>query len=78
MKQLPKVTAPYLSPKTSEKEYTLVLDLDETLVHYVDAGDQSYFLIREGCLEFLQEMSEFYELIIFTAGMQDYADWVLN
>lgn len=35
----------------SEKKYTLVLDLDETLIHYVDNGDsgESYFLIRPYC-----------------------------
>ena len=32
---LPKVNVPYLPPKAaSAKEYTLVLDLDETLIHY--------------------------------------------
>ena len=78
MSALPKVTVPYLPEKKSEKEFTLVLDLDETLVHYVDMGADSYFLIRPGALEFLEEMSKFYEVVIFTAGMQDYADWVLN
>lgn len=78
MSSLPKVSVPYLAPKTATKEFTLVLDLDETLVHYVDQGESSYFLIRPGALEFLEEMAKFYEVIIFTAGMQDYADWVLD
>jgi TFIIF-interacting CTD phosphatase-like protein len=29
-------------------------------------------------MEFLQAMSKLYEIVIFTAGMQEYADWVLN
>ena len=29
-------------------------------------------------MEFLQQMSKLYEVVIFTAGMQEYADWVLN
>ena len=35
----------------SERKYTLVLDLDETLIHYVDNGadTESYFLIRPFC-----------------------------
>jgi len=28
--------------------------------------------------EFLREMSQYYHLIVFTAGMKDYADWLLN
>lgn len=32
------VNAPYITDKKS-KEYTLVLDLDETLVHYQDLDD---------------------------------------
>ncbi len=29
-------------------------------------------------MEFLQELSKLYEIVIFTAGMEEYADWVLN
>lgn len=29
-------------------------------------------------MEFLQELSQLYEIVIFTAGMEEYADWVLN
>lgn len=36
LKSLPKVKAPFLPKNTSEKQYTLVLDLDETLIHFVD------------------------------------------
>jgi CTD small phosphatase-like protein 2 len=61
-----------------EKEYTLVLDLDETLIHFVDMGSESYFLIRPGAIMFLEEMYKYYELVVFTAGMKDYADWVLD
>jgi hypothetical protein len=35
--ELPKVVAPYLPPwLTNGKKYTLVLDLDETLIHYFE------------------------------------------
>lgn len=75
------VDAQLLSPSlTSRKRnYTLVLDLDETLVHYVEAsaGD-SKVLVRPGCEEFLKRMAQVYEVIIFTAAMQDYADWVID
>ncbi len=60
------------------KEYTLVLDLDETLIHYFEEEDTGRFYVRPNCFEFLREMARFYEVVIFTAGMQDYADWVLD
>ena len=66
---------------SSERKYTLVLDLDETLIHYVDRPadeGESYFLIRPFCKQFLNELSHFYEVVIFTAGVQEYADWVID
>jgi len=44
----------------------------------VDSIDESYFLVRPYCLEFLKELSIYYEIVIFTAGVREYADWVLN
>lgn len=78
---LPQVVEPFLPPLPHEEEgktYSLVIDLDETLVHYFDMGPESHFLIRPGCFEFLDEMAKYFELVIFTAAMQDYADSVLD
>ena len=61
---------PYL-PEIEGKEYCLVLDLDETLVHYFEVGSEGTFLVRPGCDQFLTEMAEIYEVVIFTAAMQD-------
>lgn len=43
---------PYLPPLPSNKQYTLVLDLDETLIHYdVDEiKNEGFYLIRPGAL----------------------------
>jgi CTD small phosphatase-like protein 2 len=60
----------------SDREFTLVLDLDETLVHYDEGNEQVYN--RPGVSEFLYKMAEHYEIVIFTAGMQEYADWALG
>lgn len=75
---LPKVVEPFLPEMTPDRKYTLVLDLDETLIHFFDLGPDSHYLIRPGCNEFLTELSKYYELVIFTAAMQDYADSVLD
>lgn len=47
-------------------------------MHYFDLGPDGHFLIRPGCTEFLDELSKYYEVVIFTAAMQDYADSVLG
>ena len=63
--------------------YTLVLDLDETLIHF-EAGEadtaeeEGFYMIRPGCNKFLKELSNHFEIVIFTAAMPDYADWILD
>jgi CTD small phosphatase-like protein 2 len=34
--------------------------------------------VRPGAIKFLSEMSKYYELVIFTAGLKDYADLIIN
>ena len=73
---LPKVSPPFLDPlEPSEKDtYTLVLDLDETLIHNVEYQNDSFFLVRPGCVQFIETMAKHYEIVIFTAALQEYAD----
>ncbi len=35
-------------------------------------------MVRPGVTKFLQELSSYYEIVVFTAALQDYADWILN
>lgn len=55
-----------------------MLDLDETLIHNVEYGSDSYFLVRPGCVYFIELMAKYYEIVIFTAALQDYADQVID
>jgi len=59
--------------------YTLVLDLDETLVHYFEVDGLGNYDVRPGTHEFLERMNQLgYEVVVFTAATQDYADWVID
>ena len=65
-----------LIPFPPSKPYTLVLDLDETLVH-VPKGSNS-IILRPGLRDFLHSLLPYYELVIFTTGIKEYADQILN
>ncbi len=65
-----------LIPFPPSKPYTLVLDLDETLVN-VPKGT-SNIILRPGLRDFLHSLLPYYELIVFTTGVKEYADQILN
>ena len=75
--QQSQVKPPFLPRKMPPgRKYTLVLDLDETLVHFDENTEGLYQ--RPNVVDFLKLMARFYEVVIFTAGMQDYAEWALE
>ncbi len=72
----------------------MVLDLDETLIHFVSSQDKEeekqdneilaktgnfddleegeddfFYMVRPYCNRFLSELSNYYEIVIFTAAM---------
>lgn len=74
-----KISFPYLPPINSQRyKYTLVVDLDETLVHYVEEETKAYVQVRPFADYFLSEMGKYFEIVIFTAAAEDYADLVLK
>ena len=74
-----KVKPPFLPPLNTKKyTYTLVMDLDETLVHYIEEENRAYVQVRPYADYFLSEMGKYFEIVIFTAAAEDYADIVLN
>ena len=75
-----------LPPNNNNDKKTLVLDLDETLVHsafnpFIPSSDiilkikldnnlhDIHVLIRPGVEEFINKMSQLYEIVIFTAAL---------
>ena len=72
--------APYLKTK-NRKPYSLILDLDETLVHFKvnpQNDSEGVLRVRPGIVEFLDSIDQYYELIIFTAATQEYADLLID
>lgn len=96
-------------PGLDKHQKTLILDLDETLIHsmskggrmssghmvevrlnttYVGVGGQAsigpqhpilyYVHKRPHCDEFLRRVSKWYNLVVFTASVQEYADPVID
>ena len=61
-----------------KKNFCLVLDIDETIVHSLNLPFGNYFLLRPGVINFLEEISKLYEIIIFTSSPKIYADGILN
>ena len=77
---LPPPEPPFLPPKKPEdkREYCLVLDLDETLVHFFENEDEAYVKVRMGTETFIKTLSKYCEIVIFTASTRFYADIVIN
>ena len=48
------------------QKYTLVLDLDETLVHFDHR--RMVYKVRPLCMRFLTDMAKLFEIVIFTAA----------
>ena len=78
----------------SDSKYCLVLDLDETLVHsqFQPVKNQDYtipveienrvcniyVMKRPGAEYFLQQMANYFEVVIFTASLSKYADPLMD
>ena len=74
------IPIPFLPTKREDdnREYTLVLDLDETLVHFFEDNNEAYVKVRMGAECFISILSQFCEIVIFTASTKFYADTVID
>ena len=77
----PEIRPPYIKSKL-RKKFSLVLDLDETLISLerkkMDKNSKGLLKLRPGLFKFLSKMKKFYEIIIFTSGTKEYADQIID
>ena len=67
------VEKPYIKSKLNKnnrKKYSLILDLEETLLN----NSNNTVTLRPGLFEFLDEVYKFYELILFTSSDRTYSE----
>ena len=77
-KNFKSLPAPYLTFPPS-KPYTLVLDLDETLVYFkIKSSKGGTLRARPYLFGFLEEMGHYYELIIWTSATEAYANSLID
>ena len=78
----------FLLPEISEnKEYSLILDLEDTLIHSqrnfnfrnkLCNVNKKLIIFRPYLFEFLQEMKSLFELILFSSNTPEYVDPIVN
>ena len=71
---------PYIQEK-SKKKYSLILDLDETLINFKinhEQNDEGVLKLRPGILAFLETVREYYEIILFTEGSEGYTNLIME
>ena len=59
-------------------KYTLFIELDETLVHYYEEGENYFVKVRQGTEELLKSLHEFCEIIIVSTSSKEYTDIILE
>ena len=65
-----------LIPFPNNKEYTLLIHLDDTIIHIPNKSSNIY--LRNGLFEFLNYVNQYYEIISFTNGNENYSDQIIN
>ena len=77
----PDLKPPYINAKLTKK-FSLVLDLDETLIsldrNKVNQNNKGILKFRPGLLKFLSKIKKYYEIIVFTSGTKEYADQIID
>ena len=77
----PEIKPPYIKAKLTKK-FSLVLDLDETLIsldrNKTNNNNKGILKLRPGLIKFLSKIKNFYEIIVFTSGTKEYGDQIID
>jgi Dullard-like phosphatase family protein len=84
--RLPQPDPPFLPPRQnkseiSQKKFTLILDLDETLVRYKineNDPDEAKVIFRPGLFYFLNKIYPLFDIVIWTIATKEYADPIID
>ena len=77
---------PFLPPilnksENSQKKFTLILDLDETIVRYKvneNNQDEAKVIFRPGLFYFLNKVYPLFDIVIWTVATKEYADPIID
>ena len=76
-----KISPPFLPISNNNKNYTLVLDITNTLINIKYANPQGQILIpnlRPGIFSFLNSVKPLYELVAFSSETREFSEVILN
>ena len=63
---------------TKKYKFTIIIELDETLVHYCEENDNYYAKVRFGSENFLKNISNFFEIIIVSTSGKEYSNIIID
>ena len=59
-------------------KYSVILELDETLVHYCEENDNYFVKVRFGCESFINYINNFSEVIIVSTSEIEYSEIIID
>ena len=59
-------------------KYSVILELDETLVHYCEENDNYFVKVRFGCESFIKYINNFCEVIIVSTSEVEYSELIID
>ena len=59
-------------------KYSIAIELDETLVHYCEEGDNYYAKVRFGSENFLKNIKKYFEIIVVSTSGKEYSNIIID